>query len=381
MFVNPRTCLLPWLCLMLATALPLSAQSEDAGKGIEIDFLASYYDQDGDNSPVTGGRGSEELQSISPVFLVKYTTRSGWDLSGSLGADNITSASTDNIDLDRNGVNISSASRVDNRVFATFAGSKAFGNQTWGGNLGFSKEYDYRSLSGGFNWSLDLNGKNDTLGLALNRYQDEVELYDIDGQVEGTSDRETTDLSLSWSHVFSPKTVGIVELSISDQSGWLSSPFQEVILNTGERVQERLPDARTRTALRFSVNHAFTPGVVLRGYARYYDDDWDITATTIELEPHFRLPGTRPRWIYPILRWHSQDGSNYFGLPETFTPGTEYYTADRDLSTFDSIKFGLGYQTPLNGSRIKRFQARATYYDRDDGLTAFNLSFGFGFNM
>ncbi|CAM2011252.1 DUF3570 domain-containing protein [Acanthopleuribacter pedis] len=368
------------LCISLLLFLVPRLWAQE-NQGVEIDFLASYYDQDGDHSPVTGGRGSEELQSISPVFLVKYTTKSGWNLNGSLGADNITSASTDNIDLDANGVNLSSASRVDNRVFANLAASRAFGSQTWGGSVGFSKEYDYRSISAGLNWAWNFNGKNNTLAAAVTRYQDEVELYNIDGNVDGTEDRETTDLSLSLTHVFSPRTVGMIEWSISDQSGWLSSPFQEVILQSGEHVQEHLPDARTRNALRLSLNHAFSEGLVLRSYARYYDDDWDITATSLEIEPHFRLGGDAKRWLYPILRWHSQDGSNYFGLPETFTAADAYYTADRDLSTFDSMKFGLGYEVQRAQGRIKRYQVRATYYDRDDGLTSFNLSFGLGFTL
>lgn len=368
------------LTALAATTLlfaPLALAQEN--QGIQVDFLAGYYDQDGDNSPVTGGRGSEELQSISPVFLVKYTTKSGWNLSGMLGADNITSASTDNMDLDANGVNLSGASRNDTRVFTNLAAGRSFGSQTWGGSIGFSKEYDYTSMSAGLNWSLDFNGKNDTIGVAATHYQDDIELYNIHGIVDGTDSRETTDLSLSWTHVFSPKMVGMLEYSVSDASGWLSSPFQEVIFQDGTVVQERLPDARTRNALRFSLNHAFSEGFVLRTYLRHYDDDWNITADSIELEPYFKLAGDR--WIYPIFRFHSQDGSEYFGLPETFTADAPYYTADGDLSTFNSIKFGVGYEVSGRKGRIKRYQVRATYYDRDDGLTSFNVSFGLGFNL
>ena len=94
-----------------------------------------------------------------------------------------------------------------------------------------------------------MNGNNTSLGIALNHYADEVELYNIDGVVEGKEDRTTTDISLSLTQVLSPKTLATVALFVSDQSGWLSSPFQEVILDNGDHVAERLPDNRLRTAL------------------------------------------------------------------------------------------------------------------------------------
>ena len=39
-------------------------------KPIEIDFLLNYYEQDGDNSAVTGGRGTEELSNIGTKIII-----------------------------------------------------------------------------------------------------------------------------------------------------------------------------------------------------------------------------------------------------------------------------------------------------------------------
>lgn len=366
--------------LLILLILPAALLAQDGKKGIEVDFLASYYDQDGENSPVTGGIGTEELQSASPVFLVRYESPQKWAWSGSLGVDNITSASTDNIDLGED--NVTGASRLDNRVFFNANVAKPVGRQTWGGGIGFSKEYDYTSLNGGLNWSIDFNEKNDTFAASVYHYQDDIELYGIDGAKYGDDSRETTDLSLSFTHVFGKNTVGSVELGLSDASGFLSSPFQEVILADNSVVQERLPDSRERQFLRFSLNHAFSERLVQRGYYRFYDDDFGIQAHSLELETHFRLFANSKTWIYPILRFHSQDGSDYFGLPGTFTGAENYHTADRDLSEFDSTKFGLGAKFDLKRSRFKRLQTRLTYYSRDnDEFEAINLSFGFGFDF
>ena len=36
----------------------------------EVDFLMSYYEQNGDNASVTGGIGTEELTDLSPTIVV-----------------------------------------------------------------------------------------------------------------------------------------------------------------------------------------------------------------------------------------------------------------------------------------------------------------------
>ena len=374
MFLKP-------FCVIMLVALGAAVHAQEAGRGLEIDFLGSYYDQDGDRSPVTGGIGTEELQSASPVFVIRFTTPSSWALTANLGVDNITSASTDNIDLNEVGSHVSSASRLDSRVFTSLNATKPFGRQSWGATVGFSKEFDYLSINGGLNWSMDFNQKNTTLAARLHHYADEVDLYGIDGVMRGSESRSTTDVSLSLGQVFSRRTAGSVELSLSTQSGFLSSPFQEVILQGGEHVAERLPDSRSRTALALLLNHSFTPRIIQRHYARYYDDDFGVTALTLELETHFRLPGKRENWLYPILRYHDQEGSDYFGLPETFTSADPFFTADRDIGTFTSTKLGLGWRMGLQGDHLRRFDLRATAYDRDDGLTAFTLSFGLGWSF
>jgi hypothetical protein len=68
------------------------------GDEIEIDFLTSYYSQDGEHSAVTGGIGTEEQTVISPVVVVRWKLSDLWTINGHLGVDNISSASVDNMD-------------------------------------------------------------------------------------------------------------------------------------------------------------------------------------------------------------------------------------------------------------------------------------------
>jgi len=364
---------------------PVSAQ----GQGLDVDFLLNYYDQDGENSPVTGGIGTEDLQVVAPVFVIKWAVNDDWTLNVDVGVDSITSASTDNIDTE-----VSSASRQDQRAYTALTGIRQRGeNQTWRFGVGFSNEYDYASLNGRLGWSLDFNQKNTTFAVGLGLYSDTVDLYDIDGEVQGEDDRETIDLSLSLTHVLGPRTVGSVELGYTDQSGFLSTPFHEVILAPtlafpeGERVSERLPESRERMAVGFSLNHSFSKRIVQRLYYRYYDDDWGIEAHTFEAETHFRLPTRQEAWVFPILRFYSQTGSDYFGLPATLTGAQSFRTADRDLSEFDSEKFGLGMRLGLKHkkkgliSKLKSVESRVVSYSRDDGLDSLSISLALGWRF
>ena len=65
----------------------------------EINLVSSYYQQDGNNSAVTGGVGTEELTDISntlDIRLVKYgKTGKKHSLDVELGLDHYTSASSD----------------------------------------------------------------------------------------------------------------------------------------------------------------------------------------------------------------------------------------------------------------------------------------------
>src|SRR5436190_20091941 len=81
----------------------------------EVNLVSSYYHQDGNNSAVTGGIGTEKLTDIANVIdlkLIGYDHRSRkHSVTIEAGMDTYTSASSDMIDLKAN----SSASSHDTR--------------------------------------------------------------------------------------------------------------------------------------------------------------------------------------------------------------------------------------------------------------------------
>lgn len=379
--------LLPVILVVLAGA-PAGAQESFLARGeVDVDILLNYYEQNGDRSPVTGGVGSEELDVVSTVFLVRHRVGENWTLNYRLGADGISSASVDAIDDD-----VSSASEQDTRAFTVVTASRKLGDDEVRLRGGFSTEYDYSSLSAGGGWSRSFRHDTTTLSVDATWFEDTVELYDIDGENRGDDGRRTLDLSLGWTQVLGPGTLLVAELSHSEQSGFLATPFHEVILAPepgaieGRHVAERLPDSRSRSALGLSLHHSFGSRFVLRTHARVYDDDWGIGAETLSVEPWLRIGSSR--WIYAIARIHAQSGFEWFAPPGTATADQPYFTADPDLADFDSEKFGLGFQTTFDRAHrrgwrrlLRSFETRLTRYERDDGFESTSVSFGLGWRF
>ena len=83
----------------------------------EVNFISSYYTQNGNNSAVTGGEGTEKLTDIATnfeVILSKRDLRNNLhSLDFNLGIDSYTSASSDKIDPNT----VTSASYQDIRIY------------------------------------------------------------------------------------------------------------------------------------------------------------------------------------------------------------------------------------------------------------------------
>lgn len=381
----------------MLTASSRAALAQAPPDGVfDADFLFGYYDQDGDHSPVTGGVGTEKAEVFSPVILLAWRVSESLSVSADVGIDQVSSASMGNIQMELSSASIPAS---DTRTFGTLKAKKKWKASTFGLSVGAATEYDYQSLSYGLDWSIDLNQANTSVSASVRRFDDAIDLIGIDGYgkqggglppTTGSGDRTTTDFTAAFAQTLGRRTAASLELFVSQQDGVLSTPYHEVVIGphapddpAGEHVAERLPDSRLRRAASLRLNHSFSDRFVLRTSYRYYSDDWGISAHTIDLEPRFRLKSDREMWVFPILRYSTQTGADYFGVPGTFTGAESYYTSDWDLAETSTSKLGVGWTVNTRPGQtwlgiFRRFEARATYYDRNDGLSAFATSFSFG---
>ena len=170
----------------------------------EVDFLTSYYAQDGDNASVTGGIGNEHLTDFASSIIVNLPLNADDVLTIDAGFSAYTSASSsngnpfdqsgasgngddddDDDDDDRQNraagditgspwVASSGASKSDvwGTINAAYSHSSDDRNLIWNANASVATEYDYFSLGFGGGVLKQFNEKNTTLGLNANVYLD-----------------------------------------------------------------------------------------------------------------------------------------------------------------------------------------------------------------
>ena len=151
----------------------------------EVDFLLSYYKQDGVHSAVSGGMGSEKLTDLASNIVVSMPISADAILTVDAGLSAYTSASSSNInpfnssgasgghDDDKAGTEpygtpwlaSSGASAQDAlaSVVINYSHSSDDRNFIWNADVAFSNEYDYTSIGFGGGIAKLFNQKNTEL--------------------------------------------------------------------------------------------------------------------------------------------------------------------------------------------------------------------------
>ncbi|MFQ5674334.1 MAG: DUF3570 domain-containing protein [bacterium] len=363
---------------------------------IDVNFLFSYYDQDGNHSAVTGGFGTERLRDYASKIIINVPLDPLSRLTVSTGLNYYTSASTDNINR-----NVSSASSDDYRAQLSFAYARSTPDkkQTWGFMAGGSVETDYISVSIGGNWSKESRDGNREVGVTAQVFFDTWmiifpdELRQIGDELVTNDKRQSYYLSLSYSQVLTKRLQAFFTTEVVFQRGLLSTPFHRAFFSDTliPRV-EKLPDHRIKTPIGVRLNYFLADAIVFRLFYRYYFDSFGIHANTFSLEMPLKLNNYFS--LYPFYRFHSQTQADYFEEFRGHSPDATYYTSDFDLSGFHSRKIGFGLRySPLYGiarfktpfskkvTQFKSLDVRYANYHREDGLGATVISANLSFTI
>ncbi|AZA86488.1 DUF3570 domain-containing protein [Chryseobacterium shandongense] len=343
----------------------------------EANLVSSYYKQDGNNSAVTGGTGTEKLTDISntiDVTMIKYDKKDRKNKFGfSVGIDHYTSASSDMIDLKAN----SSASRSDNRIYPALSWSRE--NESKGTTLmagvSTSFEYDYQSYGANIGFSKKTANRMGEFTAKFQAYLDQVkliapiELRTNDGY--GTSGRNTFALSLAYSQIINQNFQIEILGDAVQQTGYLSLPFHRVYFNDNSVHQEALPDKRFKIPIGLRANYFLGDKVILRAYYRYYTDDWGLKSNTFSLETPVKISPFIS--VSPFYRYYSQTATKYFAPYQQHTAFDDFYTSNYDLSKFDSHFYGAGIRiSPKNGlfgvERLNMLEIRYGHYTKSVGM-------------
>jgi hypothetical protein len=346
----------------------------------EINMVSGYYTQNGNNSAVTGGVGTEKLTDISNTIEVKllhYDKRfRQHSLDLELGVDHYSSASSDKIDP----ATISSASHADTRVYPSanysVKNQKGF---TVGGSLSFSHEYDYSSIGLGIHGSKTSKDENREFSVKLQAYLDSwrvilpVELRTSGRKDEGGSPRNSYSASFEFSQVVSQHFQLSLMMDLVTQSGLLGTSYQRVYFKNGGENFEHLPDQRLKIPVGIRANYFLNDRIIVRSSYRYYSDDWGVKAHTAELELPFKV--TPFFSVSPFYRYYTQTAADYFAPYAIHASTDKFYTSDYDLSAFNSSYAGAGFRfTPEKGvfglKHWNMVELRYGHYNRNNGLAS-----------
>lgn len=395
----------------------------------EVDFLSSYYSQDGDNAAVSGGIGTEDLTDFTATIVVAIPLNDDDVLAIDAGVSAYTSASSSNVDpFDGNDpadpfVASSGDSVKDTwtNVTGRYSHSSDDRNDIWTAKVSVSNEYDYFSVGFGGSYTKLFNEKNTELSINTNVYIDswnaiyptELRPFGINGfglfrpgDITGNTNynpnftefdsegRNSYSLGLGFSQILHKNLQGSLALDFVRQDGLLSTPFQRVYFSDVadsfiDNFQladdiERLPDSRFKVALGGRLNWYLNETFTVRTFYRYYFDDWGINSHTASVEVPIKI--TDKFTLYPSYRFYNQSAADYFNPFEGALSTDQFYTSDYDLSEYSANQFGFGisYTDIFTKTHIWKFGLKSIdlkfyQYDRDTTFSSNIITAGFKF--
>lgn len=351
----------------------------------EINLVSAYYHQDGNNSAVTGGIGTEKLSDFANTIdlqMSKFNKKGKKNtFIFELGVDNYTSASSDKIDPST----ISSASSADTRIYPSLNWTQS--NEETGNSFGFtgsySTEFDYQSMGAAFNLTRLSKDKNTQFDFKLQAFLDQwtvilpIELRTGNtgkgGEAYDTAPRNSFSASFSLAQVINQKFQASLILEPSYQKGLLATKYQRNYFTDGSLRSETLPDKRYKLPIGLRMAYFLDDRFVIRTFYRYYMDNWGIKAHTAELEIPVKINSFFS--ISPFYRYNNQVGTKYFAPYGQHLPSQQYFTSDYDLSTLTSDFYGAGIRFALpkgvfGWQRLNMLELRYGHYSRSTSLVS-----------
>lgn len=364
----------------------------------EVNLVSSYYTQNGDHSAIRGGIGSEKVTDFANQLELKWVGYDGMQrknsLTAGMGVDHHTAASQAWISK------TGASKRTDGlRLYPSLDWTRE--NEQKGSSVSagvyYSNEFNYHSvgLNAGVTQKTKTNGE---FGLKLSAYLDQVKLilpsefeppgaYTIgrNGELRhpdyGSSGRQTYTASFSFSQIINTRLQAAFLFDLVEQHGYLGLPFHRVYFTDGTDSIEKLPSQRFKLPIGLRLNYFLGDAIILRGYYRYYLDNWGVRSHTASLEAALKL--TPFFSITPFYRYYTQTAANYFAPYEQHLKTDPYYSSNYALAAFNSSFFGAGIRlAPPKGlfnTHLATMEIRYGHYTQTTDLVSDIVSLNLGF--
>ncbi len=320
----------------------------------QVEFIYNQYNQDGNNSAVTGGIGTEQLSVNAPLILTIIPIKKKGELTLKTGADFITSASTDRIDNV-----VSSASREDIRAHVDASYKHDFEKTTISVGTGFSIESDYFSVPINFGLSVQSKDKMKTYSASLKMYFDDLRwgrlnpdyyrpfglIYPVelrDKEWFNIYNRNSYNFQFGITQILNKRNILGIFPEIHYQKGLLSTPFHRVYFDDSSLKVENLPNQRLKLILGLKLNSFVGGKFILKNKVDFYTDSYGISGFGYEYETVFKVSNSIS--LKPSFRIYFQNAAKYFAGHKEHNIIEQYYTSDYDLSNLKTYTTGFSFK-------------------------------------
>lgn len=346
--------------------LPVQAgQLEEARGGIK--FL-SYSEKN-------------RMEANSPLLWAEAPLGENFDIAAAITLDSVSGASPQYVS-NRSGSpvhTLTGASIIEERRAADIKLTRHFDEGSIGLGASASSEHDYLSQSVNVDARLDFNEKNTTLAFGVGETNDR-----IGASTQPTLDepRTTRDYLIGITQLLTPVSLVQSNLTYSDGNGYFNDPYKYTLsyfLNSRFPVMQRdtRPDGRNSAAWLTRYRH-YVPAwntALLADY-RYYRDNWNIRAHTIDLGLTKEIAyGLK---IVSSLRYYTQSPARFYASSFTSTGSLESSegSSDARLSGFGAVTaslkliYEIDARTSLDAC-IARYRQEAAYRLGGNGSEGF----------
>ena len=288
---------------------------------------------------VLGYRERGLIKVVEPVLWANARIAEVWEVQGSLAVDIVSGASPETVsNVSGEPVQVISAASIrDRRNLADLKVSRRFGELTLGASRSYSEENDYLSHAYGLEARWDLNERNTTLAFGYGHSNDR-----IGSTFDPTLDerRDTREYLVGITQVLSPLDVLQSTITFTRGHGWYSDPYKSTRTFYPNGAPVFMFDTRPgsrETLSWFNRYRRHFPGAegTLQAEYRFFRDDWDVTAHTLEAGWHQAIG---ERWaVRPALRYYTQEAARFYS-PLIPRPQPEEQSSDPRLAAFGGLE-------------------------------------------
>jgi len=206
--------------------------------------------------------------------------------------------------------------------------------------VGYSTENDYDALFASYTGAYEQDNKHTTLLWGVSYSDDRLSPTDalLYGRIEH-AEKDSVSASFGLTRVINRNALIQSGVQITRQNGYLSDPYKEMWINGSIEFDQR-PDQRTA----FSWSTRFRQYIIgsnaaLHADYRYYNDDWGVTAHTLEMA--WNQPIGNQFELEPSIRYHSQRAAEFYIPAVTNGLQPHYWSSDYRLATFGALRYRL----------------------------------------